>query len=40
MGKVYDGIHRTTFVLNETGEITNIIAKPMVKEHGIELLEK
>lgn len=40
MGKVYDGIHRTTFLLNETGEITNIITKPKVKEHGIELLEK
>lgn len=40
MGKIYDGIHRTTFVINETGEIATIIAKPKVKEHGLELLQK
>ena len=40
MGKIYDGIHRTTFVINEAGEITNIISKPKVKEHGLEILEK
>jgi peroxiredoxin Q/BCP len=39
MGKEYDGIHRTTFVINETGTITHIFDKPKTKEHGIEILD-
>lgn len=38
MGKEYDGIHRTTFVLDEEGVITHIFEKPKTKEHGVELL--
>ncbi len=38
MGKVYDGTHRTTFLINEDGVIVEIIAKPKVKEHNAEIL--
>lgn len=38
MGREYDGIHRTTFVINEKGIITHIIEKPKTKIHGEELL--
>ena len=38
MGKVYDGTHRTTFLINEDGVIVEIIAKPKVKEHNTEIL--
>jgi len=33
MGKEYDGIHRTTFIINEEGVITDIIDKVKTKEH-------
>lgn len=39
MGKVYDGIHRTTFVLNEDHTIRAIIEKPKTKDHTAEILE-
>ncbi|MCH2229108.1 MAG: thioredoxin-dependent thiol peroxidase [Crocinitomicaceae bacterium] len=39
MGKVYDGIHRTTFILNESHEILSIIEKPKTKDHTREILE-
>ena len=39
MGKTYDGIHRTTFVLDETHTIIGIINKPKNKEHTAEILE-
>jgi len=39
MGKVYDGIHRTTFVLNEDHTIRSIIEKPKTKDHTAEILE-
>jgi peroxiredoxin Q/BCP len=39
MGKEYDGIHRTTFVINESGIIQNIIAKVKTKEHANQILE-
>ena len=39
MGKTYDGIHRTTFVLDETHTIIGIIDKPKNKEHTAEILE-
>ena len=38
MGKVYDGIHRTTFILNEDHTIRAIIEKPKNKEHTAEIL--
>jgi thioredoxin-dependent peroxiredoxin len=39
MGKIYDGIHRTTFVMNEDNIIIGIIEKPKTKEHSEEILE-
>ena len=39
MGKIYDGIHRTTFVLNENHTIVGIIEKPKTKDHTREILE-
>lgn len=38
MGREYDGIHRTTFIVNEKGIITHIIEKPKTKIHGEEIL--
>ena len=39
MGKDYDGIHRTTFVMDENNVIQGIISKPKTKEHASEVLE-
>lgn len=39
MGKEYDGIHRTTFLINESAEIVDIINKPKTKAHAEEILE-
>ena len=39
MGKVYDGIHRTTFIINENGIIDNIIGKVKTKNHSEQILE-
>ena len=38
MGKVFDGTHRTTFLIDDNGVIVEIIAKPKVKEHTAEIL--
>lgn len=40
MGKEYDGIHRTTFLINEEGKIHDIIKKPKTKAHAEEILER
>lgn len=40
MGKEYDGIHRTTFLINEEGKVHDIIKKPKTKAHAEEILEK
>jgi peroxiredoxin Q/BCP len=39
MGKIYDGIHRTTFIINKDGVIIGIIEKPKTKAHAEEILE-
>ena len=39
MGKTYDGIHRTTFLLDENHIIVGIIDKPKTKDHAREILE-
>ena len=39
MGRIYDGIHRTTFILNEDHTIKGIIDKPKTKDHTREILE-
>lgn len=38
MGKKYDGVHRTTFLINEEGKIHAIIEKPKVKAHAEEII--
>lgn len=40
MGKEYDGVHRTTFLINEEGKIHDIITKPKTKAHAEEILER
>ncbi|WOC40055.1 thioredoxin-dependent thiol peroxidase [Polaribacter sp. HL-MS24] len=38
MGKEYDGIHRTTFVIDEQGIIEDIISKVKTKAHAEQIL--
>lgn len=38
MGKEYDGIHRTTFVINENGIIDDVITKVKTKAHAEQIL--
>lgn len=38
MGKEYEGIHRTTFVINENGVIDEVIAKVKTKAHASQIL--
>jgi peroxiredoxin Q/BCP len=38
MGKEYDGIHRTTFIIDKKGIIENIISKVKTKEHSSQLI--
>ena len=38
MGKEYDGIHRTTFVIDENGIIMDIILKVKTKAHAAQIL--
>lgn len=39
MGREYDGIHRTTFIINEKGIIEDIISKVKTKEHSNQILK-
>ncbi|MCD4666042.1 MAG: thioredoxin-dependent thiol peroxidase [Bacteroidales bacterium] len=39
MGKEYDGIHRTTFVISEDGKIEQIYNKVRTKAHAEQILE-
>ena len=38
MGKEFEGIHRTTFVIDEKGQIEDIITKVKTKDHAAQLL--
>ena len=38
MGREYDGIHRTTFIIDESGVILNIITKVNTKQHVSQIL--
>lgn len=38
MGKEYDGIHRTTFVIDENSKIEEVIGKVKTKEHSAQIL--
>ena len=39
MGKTYDGIKRTTFVIDESGNIEDIITTVKTKEHSAQILK-
>lgn len=38
MGRTYDGIHRTTFVIDENGIISDVITKVKTKAHADQIL--
>ncbi|MDO1500661.1 thioredoxin-dependent thiol peroxidase [Winogradskyella maritima] len=38
MGREYDGIHRTTFVIDENGKIEEVITKVKTKAHAEQIL--
>ena len=38
MGKIFDGIIRTTFIIDEKGTISHIITDVKTKEHGKQIL--
>jgi thioredoxin-dependent peroxiredoxin len=38
MGKIYDGIHRTTFVIDESGVILEVITDVKTKAHAMQIL--
>lgn len=38
MGREFDGIHRTTFVINEEGVIEEVIKKVVTKDHTSQIL--
>lgn len=40
MGREYEGIHRTTFIIDENGIIRRIIDKVKTKEHAKQILEE
>jgi thioredoxin-dependent peroxiredoxin len=39
MGKIYDGIHRETFIIDENGVIEEVIDKVKTKEHTEQILK-
>ncbi|APD06522.1 peroxiredoxin [Flavobacteriaceae bacterium UJ101] len=39
MGREYDGIHRTTFIVNEEGVINEVITKVKTKDHTAQILK-
>lgn len=40
MGREYDGLHRTTFVIDEEGKIEKIIQKVKTKDHAEQIIEE
>lgn len=38
MGKEYDGLHRTTFIIDEKGAVANVISKVKTKDHAAQIL--
>lgn len=38
MGRTYDGLHRTTFIINEEGVIEEVITKVKTKDHTNQIL--
>ena len=39
MGKEYDGVHRTTFVIDQNGVIEKVFSKVKTKDHTNQILE-
>lgn len=39
MGRVYDGIYRTTFIIDENGIVSHIIDKVKTKNHSEQIIE-
>jgi len=39
-GKAFDGLHRTTFLIDEAGKIVHVFKKPKVDDHAAEILAK
>ncbi len=39
MGKEYDGIHRKTFIIDETGTVIKVIDKVKTKDHAAQILD-
>lgn len=39
MGREFDGIHRKTFVMDESGKITRVIDKVKTKDHAAQILD-
>jgi len=39
MGRTYDGIHRTTFVINEEGIIEDVVSDVKTKAHASQILK-
>ncbi len=39
MGKQYDGIHRTTFVIDENAVVEEVIGKVKTKDHTAQIIE-
>ena len=40
MGRVFDGVWRTTFVIDEKGIIERVITKVVTKNHAQQILEE
>ena len=40
MGKTYDGIHRTTFIIDEKGTIVEVISDVKTKAHAAQILKE
>ena len=40
MGKEYEGIHRTTFLIDENGVIEKVFSKVKTKDHAAQILEE
>ena len=40
MGKTYDGIHRTTFIIDENGIIAEVISDVKTKAHAAQILKE
>jgi peroxiredoxin Q/BCP len=39
-GKTFDGLHRTTFLIDEAGKIVHVFKRPKVDQHADEILAK